>query len=59
MSKIQAYYEDQKELSICNDCSTSIGNIPVVSKGFPEIIVCDSCVNKYYVEKPNVKTRYR
>jgi hypothetical protein len=48
----------KKIKAICNDCPT-IGDIQVTFKKFPDIIVCDSCFNKYYFEKPIEKPKYR
>ena len=43
---------------MCNDCPKSGDNI-VTMNGFPEIIVCDSCFSKYYVERNEANPRYR
>lgn len=47
-----AFYADP-----CHDCSEE-GTICVTHKGFPDIMVCDTCFCKYYVERNN-KKRYR
>ena len=47
-----------EERQMCNDCS-SIGDIQVSFVRFPDIVVCDSCFNRYYVRKENANTRYR
>ena len=47
-----------EERQMCNDCP-SIGDIQVTFKKFPDIIVCDSCFNKYYMEKDDAKNKYR
>jgi len=58
MGKLKSLYLDKLETKICNDCPT-IGDIHVSFDKFPDIIVCDSCFNKYYFEKPIEKPRYR
>ena len=40
-----------EERQMCNDCP-KIGDIQVTFDKFPDIVVCDTCFNKYYVEKP-------
>ena len=57
MGRIKQVYEDKLEQKICNDCPRHGDNIVSMS-GFPEIIVCDSCFSRYYIEKP-MKGRYR
>ena len=58
MGKIKSMYIDKLDSKMCNDCPT-IGDIQVTFKKFPDIIVCDSCFNKYYVEKKDASPRYR
>ena len=59
MGKFKSMYLDKLESRMCNDCPT-IGDIQVTFDKFPDIIVCDSCFNKYYYEKPiHQKPTYR
>ena len=58
MGKIKEMYQDKLNSNMCNDCST-IGDIRVTFKKFPDILVCDSCFTKYYYEKPIERTTYR
>ena len=51
MGRFKSMQQDKLDSKMCNDCPT-IGDIQV-------IIVCDSCFNKYYFEKPLEKPRYR
>ena len=55
MGKFKSLYLDKLASKMCNDCPKSGDNI-VTMGGFPEIIVCDSCFTKYYVEKDSGKT---
>ena len=54
MGKIKSLCLDKLESKMCNDCPKPGDNIVTFQK-FPEIIVCDSCFSKYYVER-DVKT---
>ena len=47
MGKFKEMHQDKLDSQMCNDCPT-IGDIQVTFKKFPDIIVCDSCFNKYY-----------
>ena len=58
MGKIKSMYLDKLESKMCNDCPNT-GDIHVTFKKFPDIIVCDSCFDKYYFEKPIEKLTYR
>ena len=55
MGKFKSLYLDKLESKMCNDCPKSGDNI-VSMNGFPEIIVCDNCFSKYYVERDDGKT---
>ena len=55
MGKFKSMYLDKLDSKMCNDCS-KIGDIQVTFKKFPDIIVCDSCFSKYYVERNEAKT---
>ena len=55
MGKFKSMYVDKLESKICNDCPKTGDNI-VTFKKFPDVIVCDSCFSKYYVERDNAKT---
>ena len=46
------------EMQMCNDCPKPADNVISFDK-FPSIIVCDTCFIKYYVEKDDVKNKYR
>ena len=54
MGKFKEMHQDKLDSKMCNDCPT-IGDIQVTFDKFPDIIVCDSCFSKYYVER-DVKT---
>ena len=47
-------YDESHEPVKCNDCPKQgdilVKNV-VTMKGFPEIIVCDKCYNKFYIER--------
>ena len=58
MGKFKSLYLDKLESQMCNDCPKSGDNI-VTFKKFPDIIVCDSCFSKYYVERDDAKSKYR
>ena len=58
MGRFKSTHQDKLDSKMCNDCPT-IGDIHVTFKKFPDIIVCDSCFNKYYYDKPIEKPRYR
>ena len=58
MGKFKSLYVDKLESKMCNDCPKPGDNI-VTFKKFPEIIVCDSCFSKYYVERDDANPRYR
>ena len=58
MGKFKSMYLDKLDSKMCNDCPT-IGDIQVTFDKFPDIIVCDSCFTKYYVERDNAKNKYR
>tara|TARA_R110000803_G_scaffold23228_6_gene57205 strand:+ start:809 stop:988 length:180 start_codon:yes stop_codon:yes gene_type:complete len=59
MGKFKQAHEDKLDSNMCNDCPT-IGDIQVTFDKCPDIIVCDSCFNKYYYERPEpVKKSYR
>ena len=58
MGKIKSMYVDRLDSKMCNDCPT-IGDIQVTFDKFPDIIVCDICFSKYYVEKKDASPRYR
>ena len=58
MGRVKELYLDKLESRMCNDCPKSGDNI-VTFKNFPDIIVCDSCFTKYYVERDDANPRYR
>ena len=59
MGKFKSMYLDKLESRLCNDCPKPGDNIVTIDK-FPDIIVCDTCFNKYYFEKPiQERPKYR
>ena len=58
MGKFKSMYLDKLDSKMCNDCPKPGDNI-VTFKKFPDVIVCDSCFSKYYVEKNNERVKYR
>ena len=58
MGKFKSLYLDKLESKMCNDCPKSGDNI-VTMGGFPDIVVCDNCFTKYYVERDDANPRYR
>ena len=56
VGKVKELYTEKLEGNMCNDC-TGIGDNIVSFNGFPEIVVCDTCFSKYYIEKKNVRYR--
>ena len=58
MGKFKSMNLDKLDSKMCNDCPKPGDNI-VTMGGFPDIIVCDTCFNKYYVERNDANPRYR